>query len=458
MKKIRIAHFSIPFYNGGGMVKYVKDIAELQMSDDKFEYVCIFMPGHYTLLKKKPAIVRENFKSIDLFNINNFNPDTLLEGTKYPLKSIKNIELENIILDKLISLKINIVHFHTFFGLSSNLIKKIKSNNIKIVYTAHDYQPLCTKITLLDKNSELCIEPTLTNCVMCNLNSLSEKKAFFRYSKISNKLKKFDKIKSKVKYMVVQCQKNNVNNKIISLENQGYIERRNSFVKNLNKYCDLIIFSSEITHKIFQSFGIYSNNFKIIPISNLNITDDIYDYDVKLESKKYRFGYLGGDRPEKGYKHMINSFEKLNKEGIENWELIIYGKGAENIKFNKEVSTNIIIKGHSEDNVYNEFDILLVPSIWPETFNFVVLEGLSNQKLVIASDIVGSADLYKQNGIITYKYNNEDDLIIKLKDIINNKRLYRVNISFNDYSKNLKFNNHANIINDIYKSILYYKY
>lgn len=454
MHNLRIAHMSLPFYNGGGLVKYVQNLVNEQSKDSRFEYTCIFVPGYYSFFNKKVFITKKKLKNIDIFNINNFNPDTLLEGTKYPLRSIENTELEDTILEELVKLRIDIVHFHTFFGLSSNLIEKIKQNNIRVIYTAHDHQPLCTKTTLLDSSNQLCTNKNITNCNLCNANALNKKGLMLRYSNISNSIKKFDNIKSKIKLLTIKYQKNSSKNNIANFNNQDYIERRNSFIQNLNNNCDLIIFSSELTYKIYKSFGLISDNFKIIPISNLNITNDICDYELNFKYKKYTFGYLGGDRNEKGYHHMINSFEKLKKEGINDWKLIIYGKGSENIIFSEIISENIIVKGYSDTNLYDEFDILLVPSICPETFNFVVLEGLSNKKLIIASDIVGSADLYKQNGIITYKHNNEYDLMSKLKNL-NNQKKYKININCNNYSKNLKFSNHYNEIYSLYTAILY---
>lgn len=50
-------------------------------------------------------------------------------------------------------------------------------------------------------------------------------------------------------------------------------------------------------------------------------------------------------------------------------------------------------------------DILIVPSLWKETFGFTLLEGLSNAIPIIATDTVGSKDLIKNNktGIIIKK-------------------------------------------------------
>lgn len=455
MKHIRLAHFSIPFYNGGGLVKYVKDLVNVQSLDGEIEYVCIFMPGDYNLFKKGVSIDLLKYKQIDIFNINNFNPETLLEGTLYPTEDIENTLLENSIINKLIELNINLVHFHTFFGVSSNLIKKINEKNIKIVYTAHDHQPLCNKTTLINLKGEMCKNAKSTNCSECNSNALTRRKLVLRYSKISNKLKKFSKLKSKIKSIVVRHEIKDKMSDYSNISSELYKKRRDSFIENLNKYCDLIIYSSETTKRIYEVFGVKNNNSAIITASNSNLTCDIKNYVVNIKDSRLKFGYLGGNRLEKGYLEMINSFSKLYDNGFGNWELLILGQGAENIKIPTSIKNNVIIKGELKENLYEDFNILIVPSICPETFNFVVIEGLQNKKLVIASDIVGSADLYKDSGIILYSNNQELGLYYKIKEVIMNKnKVYKVDVEKKPYTKNLKFENHYNQIKDIYMRLL----
>ena len=253
--KLRIAHISLPFYNGGGLVKYVKDIVNKQINDENIEYVCVFYTNNYNLIFNKPNVKYKKGNLSDLFEINNFNPTTLFEGTRYPELDIENKELEDVIIKKLNKMKINIVHFHTFHGLTSNLIKRIKENNIKIIYTAHDYQPICNRITFLDKNNKYC--KSIENCSICNSNAISKNKLKIRYSPISNKLKTNNYIKSKVKNIISNINRNK--NKAIKTEdirlnkvsNGIYKERAYSFVNNFNKYADKIIYSSYITKNIF---------------------------------------------------------------------------------------------------------------------------------------------------------------------------------------------------------------
>lgn len=457
--KLRIAHISLPFYNGGGLVKYVKDIVNKQINDENIEYVCVFYTNNYNLILNKPNVKYKKGNLSDLFEINNFNPTTLFEGTRYPELDIENKELEDVIIKKLNKMKINIVHFHTFHGLTSNLIKRIKENNIKIIYTAHDYQPICNRITFLDKNNKYC--KSIENCSICNSNAISKNKLKIRYSPISNKLKTNNYIKSKVKNIISNINRNK--NKAIKTEdirlnkvsNGIYKERAYSFVNNFNKYADKIIYSSYITKNIFESKGILKTKSELIPISNQNLMKKIENYQVKLDKEIIRFGYLGGDRKEKGYEILIRVFEKLFTNNITNWKLFLLGSGSENIHIPNSIKENVIIKGYLEESLYDNFDVLIVPSIWAETFNFVVAEGIANKKIIIASNIVGSANLYKNSGVLTYDFNNKNGLYEMIIPILIEKdKHYNIDIEKNKYYKYIDFNNHYQSIVDLYFRLL----
>lgn len=453
MQKLRVAHMSLPFYNGGGLIRYVKDITNIQKNDENIEYVCIFSTGAYKLFNKRPSISYEKNK-VDIFNVNNFSPTTLLEGTLYPEKDIKNDELEDIIINKLKELKINVVHFHTFHGFTANILKKIKAMNIKIIYTAHDYQPICNRITMLDYNQNVCKIDNNSNCNRCNQSALNYKRLKLRYNKLSNYLKTNNKIKSTIKSIVSKNKSSSKSQYFIkNIDNELFIKRRNEYISNLNNYIDTIICSSCITKDILKNVGIISKNIEVIPISNHLINNKLINYSVEMNYDNIEFGYLGGNRVEKGYQYIIEVFEKLYLNNFKNWKLNLLGPGSEKINIPLNISNNIEILGHQNEDLYSKFQVLIIPSIWPETFNFVALEGLINKKLIISSNIVGSMDLYKDSGSIIYKYNDKDELYNKIQNILKNKgKIYSIDIEENKYSKDIDFNSHYKKIVKLYKN------
>ena len=64
-----------------------------------------------------------------------------------------------------------------------------------------------------------------------------------------------------------------------------------------------------------------------------------------------------------------------------------------------------------EDNVWANTDLLVVPSRWPETFGFIVLEALCRGVPVLCSDLVGSQDLLKEiDASLVFHYDDAVEL------------------------------------------------
>ena len=106
------------------------------------------------------------------------------------------------------------------------------------------------------------------------------------------------------------------------------------------------------------------------------------------------------------------------------------------------------------EEVMNSIDILIVPSLWNETFGFTVLEALSYGVPVIVSENVGAKDLldkYK-SGII---YDNIDELEKELRKILLNPKeiLSKINQYIVSNVEIKDINKHNEEIMNLYKNI-----
>lgn len=77
-------------------------------------------------------------------------------------------------------------------------------------------------------------------------------------------------------------------------------------------------------------------------------------------------------------------------------------------------------------------DILIVPSLWHETFGFVVLEALLQGTPCLVSDLVGSKDLLPPEWI----FDNDKELADKIKELMENENL----VLARDYIRKIKLN------------------
>ena len=109
--------------------------------------------------------------------------------------------------------------------------------------------------------------------------------------------------------------------------------------------------------------------------------------------------------------------QKIYKQ-LDGVAMDFYGDIVTSDFFNQPRVTNRGIVSSSElSKAYKKMDVLVVPSVWHETFGFIVLEALLQGTPCLVSDTVGAKDLVPQNCV--FSSNNEliDKLTLIKKDI-----------------------------------------
>ena len=399
-----------PFRAHGGLSTYVRDIINEQK--DKNNILVVF-PGHSKLMKRKLTLKTYSFEGVELIEVINPVPATFLEGTRFPEFEIDNPILNEQLLKKFTSVNTDLVHFHTFIGFNCTLVKLLSQKKIKTCYTAHDYQPLCNKITLLDFNGEICTDIQHgKKCSQCNRNALSKRAFAIRNSVLGNYLKSIDPIKGVVKAVMSRLYSKKTVDNIDFSKAEAYQNRRNQFVKIFNEHMNMLIVSSSLTHSYFQKLGIFTPSQKIL-MANRSLTDSTDYSKQNLNRDRKKIGYIGGLRIEKGYSFLKDALIQYARDKKENIELIIAGPGSKNIVIENE-NIKVTNVGFCEQNkLFEMFDILIVPSIWPETYGLVLPEALKRGKIVIASANVGSALELKSDRL--YIYSDENDFYKKIE-------------------------------------------
>ena len=112
---------------------------------------------------------------------------------------------------------------------------------------------------------------------------------------------------------------------------------------------------------------------------------------LKTVSNNIEYAYIGKLSTIKGVYELIEAFKEAN---IENATLNIYGTGAKWYikKLEKLIGADkrILLKGqipHAQmDEVYGKTKVVVVPSLWYETYNYVAREAITAGCLVIGSN------------------------------------------------------------------------
>jgi glycosyltransferase involved in cell wall biosynthesis len=139
--------------------------------------------------------------------------------------------------------------------------------------------------------------------------------------------------------------------------------------------------------------------------------------------------YAGTVEDYKGIKVLIDAFARLQTRE-KDVELVIIGKGKIE-QYKKNITENCIdisiqfVGKKTQEEVKQYFDdamVVVQPSIWEEPFGRTIIEAYARGRAVVASDIGGIKETFKEGTGYLVKPGSVDELSVALKKVIENKK------------------------------------
>ncbi|MGH4052355.1 MAG: glycosyltransferase [Clostridium sp.] len=442
--------------------------------------VSLLYPGHYSLNKELRINQEKFFRGAGVFEIVNPMFIPLLSGVPSPLDYLKDVD-EDIYIDFLKRLGVQVIHIHTLMGLNKELISAAKKLNIKTIFTSHDYFGICPKVNLIDLQGDICTGyDNGKNCIECNANGYSKSLVTLMQSKIYRNFKSSPIIKKLRAYkqsLIIKKNKNAANidnetkpenkakpqqvkeksNKSSKGNNNndalaaGYVNLRKYAVDILNNI-DFIHYNSSVAKDTYEKY-IDNENSRVLNITHSNIEDNRI-LKSSNSDQPLKITYIGSIEKYKGLYFLLDVLEKLLKNKINGWKLNVYGKNVniDTDEFNGKVKLNGTYDYNELENIFKKTDILVVPSIWYETFGYIALEAFSYGVPVIITDLVGFKDMIipEVTGIVIKA--DEDELYGKLQTIIKNrKKLSYINRNINELLNIYTMGKHTKDVKLLYR-------
>lgn len=380
---MNILHYSLGIspYRTGGLTKYSTDLAQGQA--DAGDFVAIMWPGRY---KKKNKIVTTKKNKVISLELCQTALVPLTFGTRDPLNLINdfNEDLLCFIFDKY---NFERVYIHTLQGIPSKLIEICKKRNILTYFITHDYFGMCLKCSgFYDGNN--CNFNDYSTCGQCLVHSLSTKKILIMQKRFYRFFKNFFLVKMARKFLRKLLVKQPEKKNDLSVSETD-IEKVQLYFRSLLEQVDVILCNSAVSKERFYYFGQFQN-MKIIPITHKNISDNrrLREY-IHL----IKIGYIGPENHSKGFFELIHQIDKnLDTTNI---HLVVYG--PDNFIKRDYITYMGKYKYDDFEKVFNSFDMLVVPSVWQETFGFITLEAISYGVPVLCTNNVGSKHLVSES-------------------------------------------------------------
>lgn len=398
MKILQVVH-NDPFSGQGGTELYTRGLA-LSLSERHEVYV--FCRISDSALKDY-QVRKTNHGPVTVYSLNN-----TLEGCHSFKMLYQNDEIDRKFAEVLDEIRPDLVHIQHLAFLSIGLIGKAKDKGIPVVFTLHDYWLICPKWQLFKPDCNSCLEAYGGNfseeCSVCLGDMLNIK---------PNDLRLFFIIRKIFSPAVVRFLRRAYSlfsrNKAGKARAAKELSERVFEIKNALNCVNVFLAPSHYLRDCFIKFGIPS---KKISYSPFGLKGHFPGIARKTPSKKIRFGFIGTLLPAKGPHVLIEAFNGIKDE---NAELKIYGDlrvyaGYEDYlpRIKKSLKNrNIQLMGRFEhkdiERIFNEIDVLIVPSLWQENRPLVIEEAFLSLTPVIASRIGGIPELVKDglNGFLS---------------------------------------------------------
>jgi glycosyltransferase involved in cell wall biosynthesis len=416
---MKILHYSLglPPYRTGGLTKYAYDLMLEQVKNK--HHVTLLYPGHYRLFNK-PAIIRNSSHlGIYVYEILNPLPVSLLGGINKPELFMKTAD-KSIFIDLLNKIDPEIIHIHTLMGLHKEFLEAAKELGIKMLFTTHDYFGLCLKVNRIDYQHRLCENDCdIETCVLCNHNGYSLNLIYLMQSRLYRHLKDTGIIRKLRNYK----KNSHRNQKVIykpsipiQVSDMKSFEQLRCYYRRMFELIDCYHFNSSVAkgefNKSLQLDG------EVVHITHNKINDNrcrkVFDPQSDL-----RISYLGPIEAYKGFFLLKECLNTLVESGIKGWKLNVYGDAR--IPESDFEKTFISYHGKYEysylEQIFQSTDVLVIPSVWKETFGYIGLEALSYGVPIIVTENVGFKDLL---------VNGKTGIVVKPKAEYITKILYEI--------------------------------
>lgn len=206
---------------------------------------------------------------------------------------------------------------------------------------------------------------------------------------------------------------------------------------NLKKTFKLILVSN--SNSVQDAVNQYITNKKVSSFTVYNPTGDLELTPKSFDKSNITLSIVSMIAPWKGIHNIIlwaSIYERDLKElGVTSLKIYgapIYQTSGEHNNYHQEIlelakklDSNLIsfcgLK--PPEDIYNEIDILIHPSIAPEPFGRIIIEGWKAKKVVLSTGLGGSGELVKE-GVTGYIFspNNHEQLFKKVKHVIVNDK------------------------------------
>lgn len=265
-----------------------------------------------------------------------------------PISGLDNPQLGEIFREWVRAWQPDVVHFHATQGLGTSLIRVCQELALPYIITLHDAWWLCERQFMVQGNGQYCAQKTidLRVCEMC-------------------------------------------------VPSARHLTERRILMNECLKHAAFLLSPSQSHLELYSANGFAGKN---LIVNRNGFVWPKHPHLKRQSTMPLRFGYVGGNEAVKGFPLIRKAFEKIDRS---DWELVIVDNtlklGFKSIDTSlwKVSGTIKVIPSYTSDGIddfFDQFDVLLFPSQWQESFGLTVREALARDVWVITTAPGGQSE------------------------------------------------------------------
>lgn len=411
MSVMRILHYFLGFSRAGGLNRYAGDLAKTQVKVGH-EVFALF-PGGSIFSRNQARIFSKGSRSgVSCFELLGGKPVPLLEGIRDPqmiLDGRHKLTAQDVI-QFCDTVRPDVLHIHTWMGFPEELLGELKKRNCRIVFTTHDYFGLCPRVNFINAHGIRCEEAGNSQCTQCNRTAPGERFLALRNWGVLMSLKPIlQPLRNCLSALRPGRKPVATSNDCLSLNYKELLK----YYCGLLDSCHVIHCNSQVAAKIYGQYR-PTPPLEVVPITHCGITDR--KFSRKKRDRNVRLCFIGSDEIYKGLPLLLRVLRGFHRDGVVNWSLSVWGNSRRgpDSEF-PAIRYHGTFPAKEQKRVFEKADLLVVPSVWDETFGFIVSEALSFGLPVVCSDTVGAKDLLNPQ-MVYHGEKGLEDILTRILD------------------------------------------
>ncbi|MET3557530.1 glycosyltransferase involved in cell wall biosynthesis [Streptococcus rupicaprae] len=389
---MKILHYTLGFApeRSGGLVRYATDLMQAQVSQGH-DVVALY-PGAYRPWQKASSIgPGKKGLGFQTYRLINSPPLPISGGILSPDDFMARAD-KAAYQQFLQKVRPDLIHLHTLMGLHKEWLEAVKTLDIPVVMTSHDYFGLAPVPSFYGQGRSFTEDNSNQAWQLMSQEGMSTQQLRLFQAPF------YPQIRRLARLLKRQTGLPAVKKDLSEVDYSALMDYYQSMFALVDGYH----FNSHLARQVFEKNLSQAPAFsRVLNISHGGIKPLAR---TQTWTSPPRLAYIGPDFPHKGFDFFVALAEKWqSRPEAFDWHTWGHAPRRDLPGFIQQHGS--FGPGQASE-VYQSFDVLIVPSQWAETFGFIVLEALSYGKMVLASNQVGAKDLLPE----AWVFKNEAEL------------------------------------------------